>query len=82
MLPWIHSTAFVKEYTTKHKAWIYVKELEKLNVIDSGWNTGGKEEEKRSHNQSQISANIKQPSKFSPATNATPSNSNNLKINN
>ena len=35
LLPWIHSTVFVKEYTVKHKAWIYVKELERLNVIDS-----------------------------------------------
>ena len=35
MMPWLHSTAFVKDYTTKHKAWIYVKELERLNVLDS-----------------------------------------------
>jgi len=34
MLPWIHSTAFVKEYTVKHKSWIYLKELQRLNVID------------------------------------------------
>lgn len=47
MLPWIHSTAFVKEYTSKHKAWIYVKELEKMNVLESNWSTS-KEEEKRS----------------------------------
>eukprot|EP00347_Sterkiella_histriomuscorum_P002505 403367891 len=78
MLPWIHSTAFVKEYTMKHKAWIYVKELEKMNVIDSNWNNSNKEEEKKSQNQSQISGAVKQTSKFSPANNGTPNN--NLKL--
>jgi hypothetical protein len=36
MLPWINGTAFVKGYTSKHKAWVYVKELEKLNVLEQG----------------------------------------------
>lgn len=44
LLPWIHSTAFAKEYTVKHKSWLYVKELERLNVIDSG---GSQQEEKK-----------------------------------
>mmetsp|Transcript_431 Transcript_431/g.478 ORF Transcript_431/g.478 Transcript_431/m.478 type:complete len:348 (+) Transcript_431:191-1234(+) len=34
LLPWIHDTFFTKEYTLKHKAWVYVKELEKLKVLD------------------------------------------------
>jgi hypothetical protein len=36
LLPWINQTAFVKEYTNKHKAWIYVKELERMNVLSPG----------------------------------------------
>ena len=34
LLPWIHSTGpMIKEYTTKHKAWVLLKELEKMNVL-------------------------------------------------
>ena len=35
LMPWIHGTAMVKEYTVKHKAWCWVKELEKMNVLES-----------------------------------------------
>ena len=47
LLPWITGMAFVKEFTTKNKAWNHVKEMERYNVMDTGGG-GNKEEEKKS----------------------------------
>ena len=40
LLGWVNGTVGLKEYTAKHKAWVNLKELERMGVLDNQENKG------------------------------------------